>query len=321
MKKIDVHSHIYPDGYLKELAKFGVESTVGIPLSQVKWESPEARITEQDQNGIDMEVLGVSTPNVYFEDKELSRALAQIANDEVSEICKKYPYRFGSLASIPLVDIKYALDELNRAVDKLRMDGVILGTNINRKPLESTEFLPLFEEINRKKIPVFLHPMPPRESEFPKDYHMPATIGFVFETTLTVTTMVLSGLFEKYPDIQMVLPHLGGTIPFLHARIDLVFKTREAARKGIRETGKLPSDYLKKLYYDTTTSYGAALQCTHQFVGADHMVFGTDNPFSRGLRFPISIEVIEKSDFTEEEKEKIFFRNVIKLIPRLSGLD
>jgi aminocarboxymuconate-semialdehyde decarboxylase len=317
MKKIDIHCHYYPESYLKEIAKFKVNSTVGVALSKVKWDSVETRIKEQDENGIDMEVLGVSAPNVYFEDKEFSRTLAQMTNDELSEICRKYPNRFGCLGSIPLVDIKYAIDELNRAIDKLGMDGILLGTNIIGKPLESPEFLPFFEEINKKKIPVILHPMDPRAPELFRDYQTGSIVGFMFETTLTVTKMVLSGLFEKCPNIQMVLPHLGGTIPFLYPRIDLGFQTYEGARKGIGETGKLPSDYLKGFYYDTTTSYNSTFLLTYQFAGADHLLFGTDFPYTRGFRIPMTIDVVEKSGLTEEEKEKIFFRNAMKLMPSL----
>lgn len=317
MKKIDVHAHYYSGSYCSELKKFGVEDVVGIPLSQIKSDSVDMRIRDMDESGIAVQILGLSAPNVYFQDKEFSLALAQMINDELREICVKYPDRFCCLASIPLVDMKYTLRELDRAIDKLGMDGISLGTNIDGKPIESEEFLPFFEEINRKKVPVFLHPMHPRGSEFMRDYHTAAIIGFLFETTLSVTKMVLSGLFEKYPEFPMILAHLGGTIPFLYKRIDMGFQQREAARKGIGETGKLPSDYLKKLYYDATDSHPSALQCTHQLVGEDHMVFGTDYPFSRGIRLPRGIEVIEKSDFTEEVKEKIFFRNALKLMPRL----
>ena len=316
MKKIDVHCHYYPESYLKALAKAKVDSTVGISLSKVKWDSAEVRIKEQDENGIDVEVLGVSTPNVYFEDKELSLALAQMTNEGLSEICRKYPNRFGCLANIPLVDTKYAIDELNRATDELKMDGILLGTNISGRPLESEEFLPIFEEINRKKIPVFLHPMDPRAPEHFRDYQTATIVGFALETTLTVTKMVLSGLFEKYPNIQMVLPHLGGAIPFLYPRIDLGFQTYETARKGIKDTGKLPSDYLKRLYYDTTTSYQSTFLFTYQLVGADHILFGTDFPYTRGFRIPLTIDVVEKSGLGEEEKGKIFYRNAMKLIPR-----
>lgn len=317
MKRIDVHCHYYPESYLKELIKIGVFSTVGVNMSKVVWDSAERRIAEMDETGIDVEVLGVSSPNVYFDDKELSLSLAQMTNDGLSEICRKYPNRFACLASIPLVDMKYAMEELNRAADKLGMDGILLGTNINGKPLDSEEFIPIFEEINRRKIPIFLHPMDPRAPELFKDYHMASIAGFVFETTLTATKMVLSGLFKKYPDFQMVLPHLGGTIPFLHPRMDLSFQTYESARKGIGETGNLPSDYLKRLYYDTTTSYRSTFLFTYQFVGADHLLFGTDFPYTRGFRVPLTIDVVENSGLCEEEKEKIFYKNATQIMPRL----
>jgi predicted TIM-barrel fold metal-dependent hydrolase len=320
MKRIDVHCHFYPESYLQELEKHGINRTVGIPLSTVKWESAKARIEQQDRSGTDMEVMAVSTPNVYFDDKELSLALAQMSNDALSEICRKYPDRFGSLASIPLVDMKYALDELDRCIDRLGMDGVCLGTNINGKPLESDEFLPIFEAINSKRVPVFLHPMHPRIAQFIEEYQMVSMLGFPFETTMTVVKMVLSGLFEKYPDMRMVLPHAGGTIPFLHGRIEQSFQDYEPARKAIGKTGKLPSDYLKNLYFDTAISFEAALRCTYQLVGAGHMLFGTDHPYTKqspALNRSRTIEIIENSGFSEEEKEQIFSKNIMTLIPRL----
>lgn len=319
-RKIDAHCHFFPESGVKELAKHGIDNTAGIPLLTV--ESAEARIEEQKQNGIDMEVMSLSNPSVYFEDKELSRALAQIANDELSEICERYPDRFGSVASIPLVDMKYALDELDRCVDILGMDGICLGTNIVGKPLESEEFLPIFEAINRKRVPVFLHPTRGRIAQFVQEYQMSTMIGFVFETTITVVKMVLSGLFEKYPNIRMVLPHSGGTIPFLHGRIDSTFLNWEAARKGIGTTGKLPGDYLKNLYYDTAITNGSALVNTYQFVGAGQMVFGTDHPYtekSQMFNHSRSIEIIENADFSEQEKEQIYSRNIMALILRLSS--
>ena len=116
----------------------------------------------------------------------------------------------------------------------------------------------------------------------------------------------------------MVLPHLGGAIPFLYPRIDLGFQTYETARRGIKDTGKLPSDYLKRLYYDTTTSYQSTFLFTYQLVGADHILFGTDFPYTRGFRIPLTIDVVEKSGLSEEEKGKIFYGNAMKLMPRFS---
>jgi len=242
-----------------------------------------------------------------------------LVNDELREIRDRHPDRFACLGSIPLTDLGYAIQELKRVSEHLRMDGIILGTHVCGEGLDSKRFYPFFEEANKLNIPVFIHPMDPRgDEELYKEFQTSSTVGFTFETTLVITKMVLGGFFETFPNIKMVLPHLGGTIPFLRARIDLAFKTYEHCRAAIGRTGKLPSDYLKLLYYDTTTSDWASLFCTYQLAGSGQILFGTDNPYTRGFRIPLSIDLIEESKLNESEKENIFFRNISRLVPRLT---
>ena len=156
---VDVHAHCYPKDYVDELRKMGKGDEGGIGIKIPEWSSDEERIKAMDALGVSVNILGVSAPNVYLDDPEQSKDLAQMTNDFISNVCKRHPDRFLGLTSLPLNNLKYALDELNRAINELEMDGVILGTNINKKSLAENIFLPILEEIDKKKIPVILHPM------------------------------------------------------------------------------------------------------------------------------------------------------------------
>ncbi|MFH1490319.1 MAG: amidohydrolase family protein, partial [Pseudomonadota bacterium] len=199
--KVDVHAHCYPEPYVKELKKYGAGDDGGIATKIPVWAGEDETIALMDAVGIDVLVLNLSAPNVYHDDPELSKALARMSNDFMAEVCRRHPDRFLSLASVPLNHMPYALDELARAIDVLKMDGVLLGTNINRKPLSNDEFLPFFEELNRRRIPVGLHPIKAIGEELmPPEYlqlAMAPSVGFIFETTRTMAQMTYKGLFEK----------------------------------------------------------------------------------------------------------------------------
>ena len=214
-----------------------------------------------------------------------------------------------------------ALDELNRAVDELDMDGVTLGTNIDKRSLAEDQFLPFIEEINRRKLPMALHPMRAVGDEHFTEQDIklaiPSNVGFIFETTRTIAQMVFKGVFEKYKNLVFILPHSGGSIPFLYPRWDMFYRSRPDSHP-LKELPNPPSHYLKKLYYDTALSYlPSSLKCTADLAGTDHMLFGTDCPYTNDFRSKDTIEGIENSGFSSDEKEKIYHKNAVRLFPRL----
>ena len=322
--RVDVHAHCYPEPYVEELKKAGAGDDGGIKTKIPVWVDAEERISLMDELGIDIQVLNLSAPNVYFEDPEFSKALAQMANDFHAELCRKHPDRFLCLASVPLNHMQYALDELDRAINQLDMDGVLLGTNINLHPLSNDEFLPFFEEVNKMQIPVGLHPTKAiGENLMPPEYlrlSMAPSVGFIFETTRTVAQMTYKGLFEKYPNLVFILPHSGGTIPFLYPRWDMTYLSRSADHP-LRKLPELPSYYLKKHYYDTALSYyHSSLRCTIDFAGVDHVVLGTDFPYSNDFRGRDTIESIETYYCSQEDRDKIYYKNAMNLFPKLQNM-
>lgn len=323
--RVDVHAHCYPKSYLEEVKRIGIDEGGGVGIAIPAWSSSEERIGVMDELGIDIQVLGLSAPNVYFHDAELSKDLAQMTNDFISDICKRHSDRFFGLASIPLNNLNYAFDELNRAINELGMDGVLIGTNINQRSIADDQFLPFFEELDEIKIPTVLHPMRAIGEDLTSaedaKLTIPSNVGFLFETTRTMAQMTFKGTFEKCRNLTFILPHSGGAIPFVWPRWDIAYLSRPDSHP-LRKLPNLPSHYLKQQYYDTALSYyPSSLKCTIDFAGVDHVLFGTDAPYATlDFRGKDTIEKIEDYGFSKEEKEKIYFKNAADLFPKIKEL-
>lgn len=323
--RIDLHTHFYPPDYLEALQVLDTDLEVirdsnGVKIVKDKgariltmtpqMSDPAERIREMDQVGVDIQVLSLSTPNVYFAPDEDSIALAQMTNDYLADLCDAYPHRFMCLASVPLNDVGPAIEELHRAIHELGMNGLIIGSNIKGKPLNSAEFRPFFEEVDRLSLPVLVHPMTPAGVELMLEYGLAPLIGFVFDTTLAITRMIYSGMMERHSNIKFIVAHLGGAIPYLFERINNGYRAYPECRESL---SVLPSHYLKDLYYDTVSFHEPALMCAYHTVGADHMVLGTDYPHVIG-DMGESVSGIEGLQLPQEEKEMILGKNALRIL-------
>jgi len=323
--KIDFHNHFYPTEYLKKLEQWGrryefVRDATGLKIVKEKGarflsltpqhQNPEQRIVDMDRIGIDLQVLTLSNPNVYFSTRKRNLTLSKIANDHFADLCQKYPRRFVGFASAPLGHPEDAINELHRSVNDLGLKGVVLGSNVNGQHLHSKEFWPFYEEVHRLALPIFIHPMVPPYTESMVEFSLVPLVGFLMDTTLSVAKMVYSGLFEKYPNLTLILPHLGGVLPFLFERLDNGYRAYGECREHITNP---PSKYLKQFYYDTVSFHRPALICTHDSVGADHMVLGSDYPHVIG-DLPKSVSAIADLDISESDKSKIFGENGKKIL-------
>src|SRR5207253_11065799 len=160
------------------------------------------RIEDMDRVGIDVEVVSLSTPNVFFTDAQHQPEIARIVNDSYANLIAKHPARFKAFASIPMDDPDAALEELHRAIDELKLNGVILLSNIGGKPLTSPEYRPFFAEANRLKLCILLHPMLPANPDRFREYVLGPITGFMFATSLAVARMCYDGMLRDFPDIR-----------------------------------------------------------------------------------------------------------------------
>jgi aminocarboxymuconate-semialdehyde decarboxylase len=313
--RIDVHCHTYPVEYVNEvekLSKKGAEEVmfsadIPIPI----WDSAEKRLAKMDELGIDVEVLSTTLPPQSFGDKA-DLHLAQMSNDFNAGLCSKYPKRFNAFANVPLFNPSNAIKELHRAINDLGFIGIATGTFISRIPLMSPEYLPFLAEVNRMKLPIHIHPSLPIGIEILRQYKLGGLLGFLFETTMTATKMVFDGVFEKFPDIVLILSHFGATIPFLFQRVDDGYKGFPEIRENIP---KLPSEYFKRFYYDTASSFTrSTFMCTYDFVGPEKVVFGTDDPYARNRLIEIKIRQLGELGLSDEVMGKIYSENAKRVL-------
>jgi predicted TIM-barrel fold metal-dependent hydrolase len=313
--KIDIHCHAYPVEYVKEVERLsGNEAEkvlfyadIPIPI----WDSAEKRLAKMDELGIDVDVLSTTLPPQSFGDKA-DLHLAQMTNDFNANLCSKYPNRFKAFGNVPLFNPSNAIKELHRAINDLGFIGIATGTFISRIPLTSPEYLPFLTEVNKMKLPIHIHPSLPIGIEVLRQYKLGGLLGFLFETTMTATKMVFDGVFEKFPDIELILSHFGATIPFVFQRVDDGFKGFPEIRENIQ---KLPSEYLKRFYYDTASSFTrSSFMCSYEFVGPEKLVFGTDDPYARNRLIEIKIRQLGELGLTDEVMKKIYSENAKKVL-------
>jgi aminocarboxymuconate-semialdehyde decarboxylase len=312
--RIDIHNHFYPPSYfemIRELGapdyRFATDASGATTIEfrgarffgvQPPMTDPSLRIEEMDRVGVDVQVLSLSVPNVYFADESREPEIARRINDAYAELVARHPRRFKALASIPMDVPEEASRELARALDELKLQGVLLLSHIRGKPLTDPLFRSFFEEANRRRLFVLIHPMlPAGMSEQLKDYVLGPLVGFPFDSTLAVARMCFDGLFRDFPDIRFLVPHLGGAIPYLLPRLDQGYRDFPANRAKIDEP---PSFYL-----DTVSAGASTIDFVRELVGSDRIAFGSDYPHLPGSMSG-AVSALESSGISEDERARIF---------------
>ncbi len=324
-RKFDLHTHFYPPAYFEKIRQIPSEFSFGkSPTGQtiIKYQGARffgltpamtdvaQRVEDMDRVGIDVEVVSLSTPNVFFADENRQADVAKLVNDAYAELITKHPTRFKGFASIPMDAPDEALRELHRAIDELKLNGVILLSNIRGSALTSKTYRPFFEEANRMKLCIFFHPMLPAHAEPFREYVLGPIIGFPFDTTLAVARMCYDGMFREFPDIRWIIGHLGGAVPYLMERMDNGWRDFPECREKIDQ---LPSTYLKQLYYDTVTFSSHTLKMVLGMVGAEHMVMGSDYPHLLGS-IDRAVSSIEELDASDQQKKRIFEGTALSIL-------
>lgn len=324
-RKFDLHTHYYPPGYFDRIRELPSEfSFATSPSGQTiityrgarffgvtpAMTDVGKRLEDMDRVGIDVEVVSLSTPNVFFADAQHQPENARLVNDAYAELVAQHPARFKAFASIPMDEPAAALQELHRTIDELKMNGVILLSNIGGKPLTSPEYRPFFAEANRMKLCILLHPMLPAVTDPFREYVLGPIVGFMFDTTLAVARLCFDGLFRDFPEIRWIVAHLGGAVPYLMERMDNGWRDFPECRTKIDE---LPSKYLKRLYYDTVNFNPHMLGMVRNMIGAEHMVMGSDYPHLLGS-IERAVSSIENLEISEEEKRRIFEGTALSIL-------
>jgi aminocarboxymuconate-semialdehyde decarboxylase len=321
---IDFHNHFYPGAYIEELKREkGYASVSTDPQGRLLIHYTgdynvvvgphidiEHRLRDMDRNGIDVQVLTLTTPGVEREAPERGVKLARLTNDGFAEIIEDHPERFTALATLPLQDPSAAVEELERAVTELGLRGAMLLSNVNGKPLDAEELRPVLKKAVKLDVPLHIHPTSPINDKWMGDYRLVPIMGFGVDTSLSVLRLVFSGAFKRLPQLKLVASHVGGVFPFLRGRIDVGFNAYPECKVHIQEP---PSTYLKRVWMDSVIYNNDVLMSALAFSGAEKMMLGTDHPHQIG-DIEKAVSRIQELDISDEEKELILGGNAAKLL-------
>ena len=313
--RIDVHSHYLPPGYLEAATAALNGLPDGMPFMP-DWKA-ETTVAMMDRQGIATAMLSVSSPGVHFGNDEAARTLARSVNEFATRTAQDYRGRFGVFASLPLVNIDAALEEIDYAVRVLRTDGFVMLTNYGGFYLGDPKFDPIFDELNRRRATIFVHPTsPPCWEHIGLGLPRPM-IEFPFDSTRAVTNLVMSGTLERCSNIKLIVPHAGGTLPFLArriARMALLVKSEDGPKGDLIGT-------LQRLFYDTATASGDnSIASLLTLVDSSRILFGSDYPFvPEGGVAQTTKELSSSRLLSAADRRAIDYGNAQALFPRLRG--
>jgi predicted TIM-barrel fold metal-dependent hydrolase len=303
--RIDVHHHYVPPFHAEVMA---AHRAGGRPP---KW-SAQLSLDDMDKGGVKTAVLSLVQPGVWFGDVEQARKLARDCNDYGAKLAKDYPGRFGLFAAIPLPDTEGSLREIEYALDVLKADGIGLFTSYGDKYLGDPAFVPVFEELNRRKAVVYTHPTTPVCCSSLVPGVSPGTIEFATDTTRTIASLLFgpAGTALRCPDIRFIWSHSGGTLPFLIGR----FVREQFVKKDPRmPNGPIP--IVQKYFYEVAQgNTPGQLAALLKLIPLSQVMFGSDYPFREATE---AVDGLTDYKFDAADLRSIDRETALKLMPRL----
>jgi aminocarboxymuconate-semialdehyde decarboxylase len=317
---IDLHSHFFPVETLQDPGKYqdrapklvldhdklSVTSQIGARkgLGAGAYD-PAARIKALDEMSIDVQALSPSPILLfYWEEPGVAAHFSRKQNEAIQTVVRKHPDRFVGFGSVPLQSVAESI-AIAQEAKSMGLKGLEIGNAVGDKPLDDPSFEPFFEAAQAADLLLFVHPL---EGGVDADDPLMPILGnvlqFTFRTTMMIERMILKGMFEKYPNLRLCLSHGGGLLAFNIWRLDHSYSLRTDLRKVVPQK---PSEYLKRLYFDTIVHSVAALQYLVQVVGADRVVIGTDYPMGMGDFAPVA--KVTQLDVPQADQDRILGGN------------
>jgi 2,3-dihydroxybenzoate decarboxylase len=301
----------------RELAKHftGPEAGRGNETDERLFDLGALRLKEMDECGIDVQVLSHGAPSTQKLAADVGPAIARGVNDRLAAVVSSNPKRFAAFAALPTANPEAAADELERCVTKLGFKGAMIHGMSTGEFIDHKKYWPIYERAEKLDVPLYLHPSLPNQTvtdiyyqDYAKDFPLvvrPAW-GYTVETATQAIRLVLSGVFEKYPKLKIILGHFGETIPFLLWRIDTSLKRPGQKQLNFR-------DIFSSNFYLTTSGFfsNPALLCCVMEMGVDHILFAIDWPF---VMNPPGVEWMKDIPLCDEDKAKILSGNAKRLL-------
>lgn len=296
MTIVDIHTHMLSQGFLDAMTagSAGKYRVARVPAGDEAIFTGDTafvtltpgmfdyglRVSAMDAAGVDLAVVSLTCPNVFWGNSEASASASALINDDMAAAQARYPDRIRFLATIPWQYPDRAIAELERACARGAVGVMVLAT-IDGVSLTDPRFAPVWEEIDRRALPVLVHPTsPPGVEQMDLNrYHLVWSVGFTFDTTLALSRMIMDGFFDRYRNLRIIGGHAGGYLPFVLSRLDAGFRSFESCRATI---DRPPSSYLDQIYVDSIVYSPEALAMTLSVMGPDHVLYGSDYPHKNG---------------------------------------
>src|SRR6185437_88935 len=331
--KIDIFCHIFTKTYYDRMLSSPERgSTMRKRVSNIPCiVDLDARFRVMDRFGDYVQVISLPAPPIEaLGEPQKSQEMARIGNDGLAELVTKYPDRFpGFIAALPMNNPDTAVEEIDRAVMKLGATGVQIYTNVNGRPLDEPDFLPVFEKMAELNLPIWVHPSRPSSfADYPTEkksrYELWWVFGWPYDTSIFMARILFAGYFDRFPNLKIITHHMGAMIPYFAGRTgpgldQLGARTEdEDLTVHLRRLKKRPQEYFKMFYADTAT-FGslAAMECGLDFFGVDKVLFASDSPFDpeKGPGYiRETIRCIEELPISKEDREKIFSGNARSML-------
>ena len=273
----------------------------------------EQRLRDMDATGIARQLLSLTNPGVQIFDGHTATALAISSNDQLAEAIRKHPDRYSGLAAIAPQNPGGAAQELERAVRKLGLKGAIINSHTHGEHLDDPKFWDIFAAAEALDVPVYLHPSTPSRHMYAPfaEWGLEGAIyGFAVETSLHLLRIILSGVFDQFPKLRMVVGHLGEGLPYWFFRLDFFHRANVASGRyaNVKKLHKKPSDYLKENVWVTTSGMAwepPILYC-QQVLGVDRVLYAMDYPYQF---VPEEVRVTDELPISDADKKKLYQTN------------
>jgi len=285
---VDVQAHWFPPRYVEALQTVAAGSGRPAEIATRALNDPlrkrepiftaaiDRRLDLMDAAGVDVQVISFAAPNVWSDDVAQRRGLAEAFNDGIAELAREHPGRFALFATLPLPHVEASVAEVQRALDELGAAGFAVCTHFDGIPVDDARFDPLYATLSEREATVLLHPEGFFVPGALADHGMEWAIGTPFDDTVAALRLIYGGVLDRHPGIRWIVPHLGGTIPFLAQRLDFIWRLNPKVRELLPSE---PTSYLRRLWFDTANPDPRSIAMAAEVVGADRLLYGSDFPF------------------------------------------
>ncbi len=323
---VDVHAHWYPKAWLDLVAKHG--PAYGVEWKEIEGKGPQfkvghlstgpagpryvgldARLDAMNEQGVAVHAMSLSQPMAYWAGRELGERLSIVYNDQLATAHTAHPDRLIGLATLPMQAPDLAVREVARAAKLPGVRGFYLATRVLNKELSDPDFFPVYEAIEALGLPVFLHPVFVIGHERLEKHYLTNLLGNPFESAIAAAHLIFGGVLDRFPKLDIVLPHAGGAFPWLIGRLNRGWEKRA----DLKHIDHSPLEYLRRFHYDTIGYSNPVVEYLVKNIGADRILMGSDYCFPVAYERPVEV-VVDNPLLTPGDRYAILEGNARRLL-------